>query len=136
MRIGHITILVKDINDALAFYIEKLGFVKREDTMVWFNSIRWATVSPKDQPDIELTFVLADTEEKEMAIGKQAGDHIFMTLQTDDLNRDYTELKNKGVNFVTYPEEREWGTDAIFEDLYGNLFDLVERPKQQATEKL
>jgi catechol 2,3-dioxygenase-like lactoylglutathione lyase family enzyme len=135
LRIGHITLLVKDIDEALNFYIEKLGFIKREDTIVCIDT-RWVTVSPKDQPDVELTLVLADTEEKEQAVGKQAGDHIFMTLLTDNFDRDYNAMKAKGIEFFTHPEERSWGIDAIFGDLYGNLFDLVQRPKQQTPEKL
>jgi catechol 2,3-dioxygenase-like lactoylglutathione lyase family enzyme len=127
--IRHITVLVTDIDEALKFYTEKLGFVKRVDTKVWFESIRWATVSLKDQPDVEISFVLADTEAKEMAVGKQTAEHIFLTIRTDDFDRDYNDLKSKGVNFITHPEEREWGIDAVFEDLYGNLIDLIQ-PKQ------
>ncbi len=132
MKIGHITLLVRDIDEALNFYVEKLGFVKREDTIIWIG-IRWVTVSPKDQPDIALTLILADTEEKQLAVGKQAGDHIFMILQTDDFNRDFNALKAKGVHFFTGPEEQTWGIEGVFEDLYGNLIDLVQRPKMPPT---
>ncbi len=89
--------------------------------------MRWVTVSPKDQPELELTFVLADTEEKRKALGKQAGDHVFMTLQTDDCRRDYEALKAKGVKFYGAPTEQMYGVDVVFEDLYGNLYDLVQR---------
>jgi uncharacterized glyoxalase superfamily protein PhnB len=74
-----------------------------------------------------LTFVLADTEAKKKALGKQAGDHVFMTLQTDDCQRDYKALKAKGVKFFGKPKKQMWGIEVVFEDLYGNLFDLVER---------
>ncbi len=130
MKIRHITLLVRNQDEALKFYTEKLRFVKHVDARVWYNSIRWVTVSPKDQPDIEITLVLADTEEKEMAVGKQTGDHIFLSLKTDNIDRDYNELKSKGVNFITHPEERDWGRDAVFEDLYGNLIDLIQPPKR------
>ncbi len=133
MRIGHITLLVFDIDEALNFYTEKLGFVKKVDTTIWFGT-RWVTVSPTDQPDIELTLVLADTQEKELAVGKQAGDHIFMTLQTDDFERDYNLLKSRGVEFVMHPETQSWGVEAVFKDLYGNLIDLVEPVKHSAAE--
>jgi len=126
MKIGHVTLLVKDFDDALKFYVEKLGFLKRHDTVFWENN-RWVTVSPKDQQDLELTFVLADTEEKLKALGKQAGDHVFMTLQTDDCKRDYELMKAKGVKFFDEPTEQVWGIEVVFEDLYGNLFDLVQR---------
>jgi len=126
MKIGHVTLLVKDFDDALKFYVEKLGFLKRQDTVFWENN-RWVTVSPKDQQDLELTFVLADTEEKLKALGKQAGNHVFMTLQTDDCKRDYELMKAKGVKFFDEPTEQVWGIEVVFEDLYGNLYDLVQR---------
>ena len=126
MKIDHITLLVKDQDEAVKFYVEKLGFKKRQDAKFW-GDMRWVTVSPKDQPDLELTFVLADTEEKLAALGKQAGDHVFMTLQTDDCKRDYQAMKSKGVKFFGEPTEQAWGIEVVFEDLYGNLFDLVQR---------
>ena len=126
MKIGHVTILVKDFDEAIKFYVEKLGFQKRQDTVFWEN-MRWVTVSPKDQTDFELTFVLADTEEKLKALGKQAGDHVFMTLQTNDCKWDYEAMKAKGVKFHGEPTEQAWGIEVVFEDLYGNLFDLVQR---------
>jgi len=129
MRIGHITLLVKDFDEAARFYVEKLGFKKRQDTKFW-GDMRWVTVSPKDQPNLELTFVLADTEEKLTALGKQAGDHVFMTLDTDDCKRDYKAMKAKGVRFYGEPTEQAWGIEVVFEDLYGNLYDLVQRFKE------
>jgi catechol 2,3-dioxygenase-like lactoylglutathione lyase family enzyme len=130
MKIGHITLLVKDFDEALSFYTEKLGFVKRQDTK-FLNDNRWVTVSPKNQPEPELTFVLADTEAKKAAVGKQAGDHVFMTLQTDDCRRDYQAMKDKGVKFYDEPSDQMWGVEVVFEDLYGNLYDLVQRKYPQ-----
>ena len=126
MKIGHITLLVRDFDEALRFYVEKLGFVKAQDT-TFGEGMRWVTVSPKDQPDLELTFVLADTDEKQKALGKQAGDHVFMTLQTDDCKLDYQAMKAKGVKFYGEPTEQMWGIEVVFEDLYGNLYDLIQR---------
>ena len=125
-RIGHVTLLVKDFDEAVKFYTEKLGFVKRQDAAFW-EGIRWVTVSPKDQTDFELTFVLADTDEKQAALGKQAGDHVFLTLQTDDCKRDYKAIKARGVKFHDEPTEQTWGIEAVFEGLYGNLIDLIQR---------
>jgi catechol 2,3-dioxygenase-like lactoylglutathione lyase family enzyme len=125
LKIGHITILVKDIDEALDFYTQKLGFVKRKDTKVWVD-MRWVTVSLKEQPDVELTLVLADTDEKEKAVGKQAGDHVLFTLSTDDFDKDYRFMEERGVNFLMRPEEQAWGIEAVFEDLYGNRIDLVQ----------
>jgi len=130
LKIGHITLLVKDFEEALNFYLEKMGFQKRQDTKFWGDN-RWVTVSPKDQPDLELTLVLADTEEKQKALGKQAGDHVLFTLETDDCKRDYETMKAKGIEFYGEPTKQMWGTEVVFKDLYGNLYDLVQRELQQ-----
>jgi catechol 2,3-dioxygenase-like lactoylglutathione lyase family enzyme len=125
-KIGHITIIVKDQDEALKFYTEKLGFQKRQDIAIAEN-VRWVTVSPKGQTDLELTFVIANSEPKRKAVGKQAGDHVFLTLETDDCRKEYKALKAKGVKFYGKPEVQSWGVDVVLEDLYGNLFDLVQR---------
>ncbi len=88
---------------------------------------RWVTVSPHDQKDLEITFVLADTDEKKRALGKQAGDHVLLTLQTDDCRGDYAKMKAKGITFRGEPVDQFYGTEVVFEDLYGNLFDLIQR---------
>jgi catechol 2,3-dioxygenase-like lactoylglutathione lyase family enzyme len=119
-------LLVRDLDEAVAFYVEKLGFLKRQDTKFW-GGMRWVTVSPKDQLGLELTFVKADTEEKRAALGKQAGDHVLMTLETDDCMRDYQTMKTRGVKFYGEPTKQMWGIEVVFEDLYGNLYDLVQR---------
>ncbi len=128
MKIGHFTLLVYDIDEAVKFYTEKLGFVKRVDAKVWLD-MRWVSISPKDQPDVALTLVLADTIEKENAVGKQTAGHVIMFLETDDITRDYNDMKAKGVNFIKRPEDHPWGETATFEDLYGNIINLVQRPK-------
>ena len=126
-KIGHITLIVENQDEALKFYTEKLGFQKRKDLI--FGNMRWVTVSPKGQTDLELTFVLADSEAKRAAMGKQAGDHVLLTLETDDCRKEYKALKAKGVKFYGKPEVQAWGVDVVLEDLYGNLFDLVQRFK-------
>jgi catechol 2,3-dioxygenase-like lactoylglutathione lyase family enzyme len=128
-RIGHITILVKNQDEAAEFYTEKLGFARREDTF-FGEGIRWVTVSPKGHRNLELTFVNADSEEKLRALGKQAGDHVFLTMETDNCQGDYENMRAKGVIFYGKPEERPYGTEVVFEDLYGNLFDLIQRRKR------
>jgi len=100
-KIGHITLLVKDQDEALKFYVEKLGFQKRQDVML--GSMRWLTVSAKDQADLELTFVLADSEEKRRALGKQAGDHVFLTLETDDCRKSTRHSKLGESNSTVNP---------------------------------
>ena len=124
-KIGHITILVRDQDDALKFYTEKLGFKKRQDTM-FGDRMRWVTVSPSGQPDLEITFVSADSKEKQKALGKQAGDLVLLTVETDDCQKDYEAMKAKGVKFHGTPEKQPYGTEVVFEDLYGNLLDLVQ----------
>jgi predicted enzyme related to lactoylglutathione lyase len=125
-RIGHITILVKDQDEAMKFYAEKLGFKKCQDT-IFGEGMRWVTVSPKNQPDLEITFVKADSKEKLKSLGKQAGDHVFLTLETDNCRRDYEAMKSRGVKFMGEPSKQPYGTEVVFEDLYGNLFDLIQR---------
>ena len=129
MKIDHITILVKDQDEAAKFYVEKLGFKKQQDTVFW-GDMRWVTVSPQNQPDLELTFVKADSKDKLKALGKQAGYHVFLTLETDDCRRDYNAMKTKGVKFYGEPTEQPYGIEVVFEDLYGNLFDLIQRKKK------
>ena len=126
MKIGHITLLIKNFDEALDFYVEKMGFKKCRDDK-FGEDMRWVTVSSKDQPDLELTFVLADTEEKIKAVGKQARDHVLMTLQTDNCKRDYKAMKAKGIKFYGEPTKQMYGVDVVFEDLYGNLYDLVQQ---------
>jgi catechol 2,3-dioxygenase-like lactoylglutathione lyase family enzyme len=125
-KIGHITLLVEDQDEALKFYTDKLGFQKRQDTVI-AEKTRWVTVSPRGQTDLELTFVVANTEPKRKAVGKQAGDHVFLTLETDDCRKEYKALKAKGIKFYRKPQVQSWGVDVVLEDLYGNLFDLVQR---------
>jgi catechol 2,3-dioxygenase-like lactoylglutathione lyase family enzyme len=125
-EIGHITVLVKDQDEALNFYVEKLGFVKRQDTF-FGEGMRWVTVSPKAQSDLEITFVVAEGGNTLGALGRQAGDHVFLTLETRDCRREYELLKAKGVKLHGEPEEQPYGMEVVFEDLYGNLFDLIQR---------
>jgi catechol 2,3-dioxygenase-like lactoylglutathione lyase family enzyme len=127
-KIGHITLLVKDQDEAVNFYVEKLGFQKRTDVS-FGEDMRWVTVSPS-QTDVELTLIVADSPEKFAAIGKQAADHVFFTLETDDCQRDFEAMSAKGVKFYGEPQKQPYGIEVVFEDLYGNLFDLVQRFKR------
>jgi catechol 2,3-dioxygenase-like lactoylglutathione lyase family enzyme len=126
---GHITLLVHDQDEALEFYTEKLGFIKRADYKSWLD-IRWVSASPNNQPDVALTFVQADTPEKEAAVGNQTAGYVYLFLETDDLLRDAKEMQSKGVEFIKLPEDHPWGKTATITDLYGNIINLVQRPKQ------
>lgn len=131
-KIGHVTILVKNQDEAAKFYTEKLGFTKQQDTF-FGEGMRWITVSPKGKLGLEITFVNADSKEKLRALGKQAGDHVLLTMETDNCMKDYEDMKARGVKFYGKPETRPYGTEVVFEDLYGNLFDLIQRPKRALT---
>lgn len=124
-KIGHLTILVNDYEEALEFYTDKLGFIKKSDNP-FGNGDRWLTVAPPDQADLEIVFVKADTAEKQAIVGKQASDHVFLTLQTDNCQRDFKHMKEKGVRFLGEPTEQIYGTEVVFEDLYGNRIDLIQ----------
>jgi catechol 2,3-dioxygenase-like lactoylglutathione lyase family enzyme len=132
-HLRHITVLVKDQEEALKFYTEKLGFIKRENQLIWMDTIRWLAVSPKNQKETLLSLVKAEPEDEHL-VGHQSGNHVFMTILTDDVEKDYTELKERGVNFPLRPESQSWGIEAVFEDLYGNRFDLIQRPKNPPAE--
>ena len=127
-KIGHITLLVKDQDEAARFYTEKLGFKKRSDTF-FGEGMHWVTVSPVRERNLGITFVKSDSEEKLKALGKQAGDHVLLTMETDDCQKDYETMKKKGAKFYGKPRKQPYGTEVVFEDLYGNLFDLIQRTK-------
>jgi len=123
-KLGHVTLLVNDYDEALDFYTNKLDFVVESDQKMG-DTFRWVTIRAKGQPDFGITFVLADTEEKKQRVGSQAANHVFLTLQTDNCERDYEFYKARGVKFFGEPKKMPWGTEVVFEDLYGNRFDLI-----------
>jgi catechol 2,3-dioxygenase-like lactoylglutathione lyase family enzyme len=124
-KFGHLTILVDDYDEALDFYTKKLGFVIKSDNKFGDNN-RWLTVAPSAKTDLEIVFVKANTDEKRKIVGKQAANHVFLTLQTDDCWRDFKIMQEKGVHFFGEPTEQFYGTEVVFEDLYGNRFDLIQ----------
>jgi len=125
-NVSHVTLLVRDQDEALSYYKDKLGFSVRYDVTMPEEGFRWLTVSPAGQRDLELVLMKADTPESEGAIGRQAPGSLFFILTTDDCRADYAALKAKGVEFLGEPTERPWGLEAMFRDLYGNLIDLLE----------
>lgn len=124
-KIGHITIFVKNYEEAVKFYVESMGFELKTD-IPFGNGFRWVTVAPPRSNGSDIVFVVADTEEKARRIGNQAADHVFLTIETDDCVRDYNIMKSKGVKFYGEPKKELYGTEVVFEDLYGNLFDLIQ----------
>lgn len=124
-RIGHIALVVRDYDEALDFYINKLDFDLLEDTKLDEHK-RWVVISPKGAKECTLLLAKAANKEQESSIGNQTEGRVFLFLFTDDFERDYSNLQNKGVNFVRPPHNFDYGRVAVFEDLYGNLFDLIE----------
>jgi len=120
---GFITVLVDDYDSAATFYTEKLGFEVTADNQ--FGDYRWLTVALPRQQDIGIVFVKADTEEKQDRLGSQVANHVLITLESDDVDRDYKEMKANGVKFHGEPKSSPYGREVVFEDLYGNRFDLI-----------
>ena len=129
--IAHIALIVNDYDEAIDFYTKKLKFILKEDTVL-SETKRWVLVQPQGAHHNSccLLLVKADGEIQKKSVGNQSGGRVFLFLYTDDFWRDYNEMLSKGVNFVRNPVEELYGTVAVFEDLHGNLWDLLE-PKNK-----
>jgi predicted enzyme related to lactoylglutathione lyase len=125
-RIAQFTITVRDYDEALRFYVDTLGFERLEDTDLG-NGKRWVRVAPPGGAGIGILLARATSDEQRASVGHQTGGRVFVFLETDDFWRDYRRLTERGVRFVRAPSEEDYGTVAVFEDLYGNRFDLIER---------
>jgi catechol 2,3-dioxygenase-like lactoylglutathione lyase family enzyme len=125
--ISQLAIVVKDYDEAIKFYTEKLGFILYEDK-VMSETKRWVVVGPKDS-DCKLLLAKAANEEQRTRIGNQTGGRVFLFLYTTDFWTDYNLMKSKNVEFVREVVEEEWGTVAVFKDLYGNLWDFIQYRK-------
>ncbi|HEY6219634.1 MAG TPA: GNAT family N-acetyltransferase [Gemmatimonadaceae bacterium] len=131
--IAHITLVVRDYDEAIRFYVDVLGFELIDDTFQPEQNKRWVLVRPRgDGPSLLLG--RATTPEQERAIGNQTGGRVFLFLDTDDFQRDYARLTSAGVKFVRPPSVQSYGTVAVFEDLYGNKWDLVQRTASEYRE--
>ena len=124
--IVHIALVVRDYDEAIQFYVEKLQFTLLEDTYQPQQDKRWVLVAPPGSSDTALLLARASTPEQEKFIGNQAGGRVFLFLSTDDFWRDYNRMISLKINFVREPKTESYGTVAVFEDLYGNLWDLIE----------
>lgn len=122
----HIALVVKDYDEAIDFYTNKLKFELVEDTYQPEQGKRWVVVSPPGSKGAAILLAKASKSEQEPFIGNQSGGRVFLFLSTDDFWRDYNRMKAEGINFVREPKEQDYGTVAVFEDLYGNLWDLLE----------
>jgi len=124
--IVHIALVVNDYDEAIAFYTEKLHFTLIEDTYQPVQDKRWVVVAPPGSVGTTLLLAKASKPEQKPFVGNQAGGRVFLFLNTDDFWRDYNEMVAKGIKFVRPPKEEDYGLVAVFEDLYGNLWDLLQ----------
>jgi catechol 2,3-dioxygenase-like lactoylglutathione lyase family enzyme len=121
----HVALLVHEYDEAIDFFVGKLGFSLREDRDLGAGK-RWVLVAPCAAGGVELCLARAVTTEQRAVVGKQGGGRVFLFLATDDFDEDHKRLQQRGVRFVRPPSRQDFGTVAVFEDLYGNLWDLIE----------
>lgn len=122
----HVALVVKDYDEAIDFYVNKLHFELIEDTYQAEQDKRWVVVSPPGSQGATLLLAKASKSEQERVVGQQTAGRVFLFLSTDDFWRDYHRMVAEGIRFVREPAEQEYGVVAVFEDLYGNLWDLLE----------
>ena len=127
-RIAHITLVVNDYDEAINFYIHKLGFILVEDTKLT-DEKRWVLVAPSGAKECCILLAKAANKMQESIIGNQTGGRVFLFLFTDDFWRDYDKMIATNIHFVKPPMQEEYGMVAVFEDLYGNQWDLLEPNK-------
>jgi catechol 2,3-dioxygenase-like lactoylglutathione lyase family enzyme len=123
--IAHLALVVHDYDEAIDFYTKKLGFSLIEDTVLTEQK-RWVLVAPPGSRECSLLLAKAAKPAQQLTVGNQTGGRVFLFLYTDDFNRDYQNMLDKGIHFVRDPVREIYGTVAVFEDLYGNLWDLIE----------
>lgn len=125
-EIIHIALVVRDYDEAINFYTEKLNFTLIEDTYQPEQDKRWVVVAPPGSSGTTILLARASKPEQEPFVGNQTGGRVFLFLHTDDFWRDYHNMLAKGITFVRQPKQAEYGLVAVFEDLYGNLWDLLQ----------
>ena len=124
--IGYVSLIVRDYDEAIEFYTKTLDFVLIEDTWIAVQNKRWVLLSPPGATETRLLMARAVGPEQESRIGNQAGGRVFLFLHTDDFWRDFRRYQERGVVFVREPKEESYGTVAVFQDLYGTLWDLLQ----------
>ena len=124
--IVHVALVVRDYDEAIEFYTKKLNFTLVEDAYQPEQDKRWVVVAPPGSDGTSLLLARASTPEQEPFAGNQTGGRVFLFLNTDDFWRDYASLISRGITFVREPRSEPYGTVAVFKDLYGNLWDLLE----------
>lgn len=124
-KIGYVAVVVRDYDEALTYFIDVLGFELIEDTSL-DREKRWVLVAPPGSQGTWLLLTHAATAEQTSRVGNQTGGRVFLFLHTDDFWRDYHTMKERGVNFKEVPREESYGTVAVFADIYGNRWDLLQ----------
>ena len=124
--IGLVSLLVRDYDEAIEFYVGQLGFAVLEDTYIAAQDKRWVVVGPPESKGARLLLAKGVGEVQKSRIGNQTGGRVFLFLYTNDFDRDFHALKAKGIEFVREPKVESYGTVAVFKDLYGNLWDLIQ----------
>lgn len=124
-QIGSVALVVADYDEAIAFYTQKLSFELIEDTDMG-DGKRWVLISPPGSPETRLLLAKAVGSRQQEAIGNQTGGRVFLFLHTDDFWRDYQAMHSNGIHFLEEPRHEAYGTVVVFEDLYGNQWDLLE----------
>lgn len=132
--IAHVAVVVRDYDEAIAFYTQKLHFRLVADTYQPEQDKRWVVVAPAGSTGATLLLARASTPDQARFIGNQAGGRVFLFLATDDFWRDYYRMTDLGVRFVRPPNVASYGTVAVFEDLYGNRWDLIEYGRREHAE--
>ncbi len=128
-RIGHVALLVREYDEAINFFVGTLGFELLHDAPIPEQNKRWVTVAPPGANGSALLLAKAASGEQSRFVGNQSGGRVFLFLETDDFRRDYEAMRGKGVEFVREPMDAPFGTVAVFKDLYGNLWDLIQPKK-------
>jgi catechol 2,3-dioxygenase-like lactoylglutathione lyase family enzyme len=123
----HIALVVRDYDEAIAFFCGKLHFTLVQDEYQPLEDKRWVVVAPPGSTGTTILLARASKAEQEPFVGRQTGGRVFLFLGTDDFWRDYNDMRAAGIRFVREPKEADYGTVAVFEDLYGNLWDLIQR---------
>ena len=124
--IAHVALVVRDYDEAIEFFTDKLKFSVVEDIYQAAQNKRWVVVAPPGHAGSTLLLARASTDDQEAFVGNQSGGRVFLFLSTDDFWRDYDDMTKRGIKFVREPKTEGYGTVAVFEDLYGNLWDLIE----------
>jgi catechol 2,3-dioxygenase-like lactoylglutathione lyase family enzyme len=123
-RLMHVALVVADYDEAIDWYTKKLGFKLIEDTLL-SEVKRWVLVQPPGEGSCQLLLAKAATEEQKSRVGNQTGGRVFLFLHTDDFDRYFENLRQQGIKIVRGPSVEEYGKVLVFEDLYGNLWDLI-----------